>query len=104
VVGVLLGTSILLSATDLLTTSMAIKIGLSEGNYALIALSESLGLGLLKTLELTKTLFIVGCCATSLIGIRMRGRAAGSLAIAVLACFVVIELAVSVNNFSLIVG
>ncbi len=31
---------------------VAIRIGLSEGNYALVALSQSLSLGLLATLEL----------------------------------------------------
>ena len=100
----MLAASIFLSATDLLTTSVALRTGFSEGNYALITLSRSMGLGLLSTLELTKAFFIVGCCAASLIGVRMRGRAAGSLAVAVLACFVFIELAVSVNNFSLVIG
>ena len=102
--GTLLATSILLSVTDFLTTSIAIKTGLNEGNYALIALSQRLGIGLLATLELTKAWFIAGCCATSLIGIKMRGRTTGSFAIAVLACFVVIQFAVSVSNLSLIVG
>ena len=102
--GALLATSIFLSATDLFTTSVAIRIGLSEANYALIALSQSLGLGVLTTLELTKGCFVVGCCAVYFMGIKMRGKPTGSLAIAVLAFFVVVELAVSVNNFSLIVG
>ncbi len=101
---ILLGGAIFLSATDFITTSTAIGMGLQEGNYALITLSQSLGIGLLTTLGLTKAFFAFGCCAASFVGIRMRGNATGWLAVSVLAGFVLIQLAVSVNNFSIIIG
>jgi len=103
-VGGLLGASIFLSGTDFLTTSIAIKMGLNEGNYALIAVSQNLGLGLLTTLGISKAFFLLGCTATSVIGFKMRGRAIGYLALSVLACFVFIQLAVSLSNLSLIVA
>ena len=60
--------------------------------------------GLLTTLGVTKGFFILGCCAASFMGVKMRGREIGSMAILVLASFVLIQLAVSVNNLSLIVS
>jgi hypothetical protein len=100
----LLTASILLNMTDFFTTLIAIRIGLVESNYTLIALSRGLGLSLLTTLGVTKGFFILGCCAASFMGVKMRGRATGSLAVLVLASFVLLELAVSVNNLSLIVS
>jgi len=96
--------SVIFSTTDLLTTMAAINLGLSEGNYMLIAFSKSLGLGLLPALELTKVLFLVGCFAVSMIGIRMRGSRTGLLAIALLTIFVLLQLGVSVNNLSAMTG
>jgi hypothetical protein len=86
-VGTLLAGSVFLCLTDFFTTSIAIKIGLTEGNYALIALSRGLGLDLLATLAISKVFFLLGCCAASLIGVKMRGSAPASMAVLLLAVF-----------------
>lgn len=54
------GLFVLFNLLDLSTTITALKIGLSEGNFALIFLANSLGLGLINFLILVKALFILG--------------------------------------------
>jgi len=95
---VLLGLSVFFSMLDLTTTYQAVARGMSEGNVLILAVSGALGVGLISALEVTKLIFLVGCGVVCLVGTKMVGRPVATMALLLLAFFVVLQALVSINN------
>jgi len=53
-------TFVLVNLLDLSTTIVAVNMGFREANYALVALSNFAGTGIVTTILLLKIIFIIG--------------------------------------------
>lgn len=89
---------VLLSVTDLWSTAVSLRMGLSEGNYLLIAMANHLGLSIIGALGLTKVLFVLGSLWATLYGVRTRDPGMRRRALFTLSFLVVLLLLVSLNN------
>jgi len=86
------------SAVDLVSTSVALSLGLAEANSIMIALANATGLGLIGALGITKVVFLIGSGFAAVLGIRTTNRALRTRALIVLSFLVVMLFAVAINN------
>ncbi|HXQ92133.1 MAG TPA: hypothetical protein VN739_03945 [Nitrososphaerales archaeon] len=91
-----------MSVTDLLTTSMALRDGLREGNVLLLGISSVMKLSFFQTIATTKLGFIMGTAALSFLGIKSNLQATRKIIFGSMIAFVVLLLFVSLNNLILI--
>ncbi len=93
---------VLLSATDLLTTWIALGKGLVEGNVMLLSLASLVGLRFMEVIALTKLSFISGAALVSLVGIRSGVPKMKKVTFGFMAAFAIVLLLVTLNNWILI--
>jgi hypothetical protein len=86
------------SVLDLFLTSVALRIGLVESNYLLIAISNFLGLSIFGALGATKVFFVLGSGAVAFLGIRAQDSQTKSRALVLLSALALLLFAVSMNN------
>jgi hypothetical protein len=94
--------TVVLSVTDLVTTSIALSSGLREGNVMLLAVESLLKMSFFQTIATTKLAFISGTAFLALIGMKSNVLTTRKIVFSSLAVFVVILLFVSVNNLLMI--
>jgi len=93
---------IVLSITDLLTTSMALRQGLSEGNVILLGIASWMKLGFFQTIIATKIGFILGAGLLVFLGLRSSLQMTRKIILSSMIGFVLMLLFVSLNNLILI--
>jgi len=93
---------VVLSLTDLLTTSIALRQGLSEGNIMLLGISSWLRLGFFQTIIATKIGFILGAALLVFLGWRSDLQTTRKIVLFAMLGFVLMLFFVSVNNLILI--
>jgi len=86
------------SEIDLFSTSVALRLGLSEANTIMIALGNATGLGILGALGITKIIFLAGAGFAALLGIRTSNTSLRTRALIILAFLTIMLFAVSMNN------
>jgi hypothetical protein len=94
--------TVILSVTDLITTSIALRSGLQEGNLLLLGVASMLRMSFFETIATTKLAFISGTAVLALLGIRSHLQLTRRIVFSSLAIFVVLLLFVSVNNLVMI--
>jgi len=90
---------VLFNLFDLSSTILALKLGLSEANFALVYLSSSLGLNLTDVILLVKSVFFVGIGGMMILGIATRNPNIRKTMLATIIVFSAVFAIVSVNNF-----
>jgi len=90
------------SLTDLVTTSIALKQGLREGNVLLLSIAHGLNLSFIQTITASKLGFILGAGVLMFLGIRSRANNTRKLMLSSMIIFAVLLFLVSMNNFILI--
>jgi hypothetical protein len=94
--------TVILSVTDLITTSFALRAGLQEGNVMLLGVASYFQLNFFQAIAGTKLAFIVGAATLAVVGIRSDIQLTRKIVFSSLAVFVVLLLFVSVNNLLMI--
>ena len=94
--------TVVLSVTDLLTTTMALRDGLEEGNIMLLGIASTMRLSFFQTIATTKLGFIAGTAVLSFVGIKSNLQTTRKIVFGSMVAFVVLLLAVSLNNLVLI--
>jgi hypothetical protein len=94
--------TVVLSVTDLLTTSIALHSGLREGNVMLLAVAAFSRMNFFQTIAATKLGFISGTALLTYIGIKSNIHSTRRIVFVSLAAFVVLLLFVSLNNLVMI--
>jgi len=94
--------TVVLSLTDLLTTSMALRDGMKEGNVMLLGIASVMRLSFFQAIATTKLGFITGTAALSFLGIKSNLQTTRKIVFGSMFAFVVLLLAVSLNNLILI--
>ncbi len=94
--------TVILSVTDLITTSIALHAGLMEGNVMLLGLASFLRMNFFQAIAETKLAFISGAALLAVIGIRSNIQITRKIVFSSLAIFVVLLLFVSLNNLVMI--
>jgi hypothetical protein len=94
--------TVILSVTDLITTSFALRAGLREGNVMLLGVASYFQLNFFQAIAGTKLAFIFGAAALAVVGIRSDIQLTRKIVFSSLAVFVVLLLLVSVNNLLMI--
>jgi hypothetical protein len=94
--------TVVLSVTDLVTTSIALRSGLKEGNIMLLTAESILKLNFFETIAATKLAFISGTAVLACVGMRSEIPMTRRIVFSSLAVFVLILLFVSVNNLVMI--
>jgi hypothetical protein len=84
---------------DLSSTILALRLGLSESNFALIYLSSFLGLALPYVILLVKSLFFAGVGGLIILGVATRNPGTKKTILLTIILFGVIFALVSVSNF-----
>jgi hypothetical protein len=98
----LFGLLVFLNMTDLLSTSVALSVGLSEGNAALVSFSQDLGTSVVVAALLSKLVFIASAGLVCVLGIKTPNRKVRTRIAVLLVILVAMLAIVSVNNFYLI--
>lgn len=91
-----------LSVTDLLTTSIALHEGLREGNIMLLSVASLLRMGFFETIATTKLAFIAGTALLTFLGLRSSVQLTRKIVFSSLAVFVALLIFVSLNNLVMI--
>ena len=94
--------TVVLSVTDLITTAIALRSGLQEGNVMLLGVASIFKLNFFQAIADTKLAFISGAALLALIGIRSNIQITRKIVFSSLAVFVVLLLFVSLNNLLMI--
>jgi hypothetical protein len=94
--------TVVLSITDLLTTSMALRDGMREGNIMLLGIASAMGISFFQAIATTKLGFITGTAALSFLGIKSNLQMTRKIVFGSMIAFVVLLLVVSLNNLILI--
>jgi hypothetical protein len=94
--------TVILSVTDLLTTSIALNSGLREGNMMLLGVASFFRLTFFEAIAATKLGFISGTALLAFLGIRSDIHATRKIVFSSLAAFVILLLFVSLNNLVMI--
>ena len=94
----LFGLTVVLNLTDLITTSLALSVGLTEGNLFLTGLASLTSLNLLDSLIILKVVFISTCGFAALLGIGAQDPRTRQVATVALAVYTLLLLVVLVNN------
>jgi len=94
--------TVVLSVTDLLTTSIALSSGLQEGNVMLLGFASLFKLNFFQAIAATKLAFISGTALLAFLGIRSNIPLTRKIVFSSLAVFVVLLLFVSLNNLLMI--
>lgn len=97
-VAALFGLTVLLNINDLITTSLALSAGLSEGNLLLSGLASATNLSLVDSLIILKVLFISACGVAALMGVGAPHPRTRQVATLALAGFSLVMLLVVANN------
>jgi hypothetical protein len=95
---------IILSVVDLLTTSIALKQGLSEGNVMLLGIASLMKLGFFQTIIAIKIAFIFGAGSLVFLGLRSSLQMTRKIILSSMLGFVLMLLFVSLNNLILILN
>jgi len=95
--------TVIFSVVDLLSTVMALNMGLAEGNSLLIAMGALFGVGTVGALGILKLVFIAGTGVAALMGIRAMSPEIRRRALILLAAMTMMMVAVSINNLYWIV-
>jgi hypothetical protein len=90
--------TVLFSAVDLVSTSVALSRGLAEANSIMIALASMTGLGLVGALGITKLVFLSGSAFVAVLGIRTSNSGLRTRALIVSGFLVVMLFGVAMNN------
>ena len=90
---------IMFNLFDLSSTILALRLGLSEANIALLFLSARLGVGLVNAFMLVKSAFFVGVGGLVIFWLATRNQAMRKLILSTIILFVFIFALISVNNF-----
>jgi hypothetical protein len=90
---------VLFNLFDLSSTILALRLGLSEGNFILVLLSSELGIGLSTVIVLVKSIFFVGVGSLLILGIMSRNTTMKKAVLATIIFFGIVFAIVSVNNF-----
>ena len=98
----LLGFFVFFNIIDILSTSVALSRGLSEGNGLLVAAATISGLNLVAVMALLKVIFIGGTIGLGILGIRSTNMRIKNMAYYVILSFVFVFIYVSVNNLTAI--
>jgi hypothetical protein len=93
---------VVLSVTDLVTTSIALHSGLREGNVMLLAVAAIFRMNFFQTIASIKLGFIAGTAILAFLGIRSDLLTTRKIVFSSLAVFVVLLLFVSLNNIVMI--
>jgi hypothetical protein len=88
----------LFSLMDLVTSFVAYRQGLAEGNPMLLGSSQIMGLSVFNALAGTKLAFVVGMMAIALMGAWSRNSTVTKMTMAMLGSFAVVFAMVSLNN------
>lgn len=89
---------VLFSVTDMLSTAVALRMGLIESNVLLLAIGKALGLDIISALGVTKIVFIMGSFWAAFYGMQTKNQKMRRRALLVLAGLVVMLCIVSLNN------
>jgi len=84
---------------DLSSTILALKLGLSEANFALNYLSSTFGLALSDVIMLVKSVFFIGVGSLILLGVISKNQSMKKSILVTTILFGAIFALVSVNNF-----
>jgi hypothetical protein len=95
---------VVLSLTDLMTTSIALRQGLSEGNVMLLGISSWMKLGFFQTIIATKIGFILGAAMLVFLGWKSDLQTTRKIVLFSLFGFVLMLFFVSLNNLILILN
>jgi len=95
---VLFSLCVIFSVTDMLSTAVALRMGLVESNFVLLAIGRALGLDTINTLGLTKIAFITGSFWAASYGVQTKNDKMRTRALLVLSGLVVMLAIVSINN------
>jgi hypothetical protein len=90
---------VLFNLFDLSSTILALRLGLSEGNFILVYLASRLGIGIADGMMLVKSVFFVGVGGLFLLGVLTRNQAMKKVVLSTMIVFVVIFALVSMSNF-----
>lgn len=90
---------VLFNLFDLSSTILALRLGLSEGNFVLLRLSSSLGVGLSEAIVLVKSVFFVGVGGLLILGVASRNQTLKKTILAAIIFFGVVFALVSLSNF-----
>ena len=84
---------------DLSSTILALKLGLSEANFALVYLSSALSLNLSDVIMLVKSVFFVGTGSLLILGVATKNQNIKKTILMTIILFGAIFALVSVSNF-----
>lgn len=87
-----------LSGLDLLSTSLALRVGFAEANSVVVLIGNLTGLGVIGALSLTKGIFLAGVVAVTSIGMHTSNKIVRKRVLITLAVMVVMLCVVSANN------
>lgn len=90
---------IMFNIFDLSSTILALKLGLSEANFALVFLSNSLGIDLADVIMLVKSAFFVCVGGLMMLGIASKNQGTKKVVYATILVFSAVFALVSLNNF-----
>ncbi len=90
---------IIFNLFDLSSTILALRLGLSEANSALLLFSSSLGVGLVNAFMLIKSVFFVGVGGLVILGLVTRNQGMRRTILLTVIVFGFIFALISVNNF-----
>jgi len=94
--------AVVLSVTDLVTTSIALRSGLQEGNFLLLGVASLLRLNFFQTIAASKLGFISGTALLAFLGMYSDVQLTRKIVFSALAAFVILLLFVSLNNLVMI--
>ncbi len=98
----LLGFFALFNLTDLLSTSIALRIGLEEANLMLLGVASALGVNVIVIMAALKAVFIFAMIVFGLIGIRSKNEKVRNMVFYFILGFILLFIYVSLNNIALI--
>ena len=84
---------------DLSSTILALRIGLSEANFALVYLSSALGIGIADVVLLVKSIFFVAVGGVLIIGVATKSQSIKKRILLTIILFGAVFAMVSINNF-----
>ena len=90
---------IIFNLFDLSSTILALRLGLSEANFALLLLSSRLGVGLVDAFMIIKSVFFVGVGGLVILGLVTRNQGMRKRILMTVIVFGFIFALISVNNF-----
>ncbi len=90
--------TVFFTIADLVTTSTALREGLSEANFLLLSISQTLGVGIVSLLTISKVTFIAGEALIFLLGVRSKNQQVKIAAFLFTAAFALTFSLVSLNN------